>query len=99
MTRRDMTDEQVRAELERIDEYYAHDWDEHEKCKAEMPHDCPTRSALRLLAELHAGMGEIEKCAAISYKGYTEMFPIFPDSTSEDDTKRMTILGSFQEII
>ncbi len=54
-----MTDKQVRAKLERMNEYYASDWDEHEKCKDEMPHDCPTRSALRLLAESQQALGEI----------------------------------------
>lgn len=67
MTRHDMTDEQVRAELERLDPYFAHDWDEHKKCD-EIPHGCPTIDALRLLAESQQALGEIVKRTELIFK-------------------------------
>lgn len=60
MTGRDMTDEQVRAELERIDPDYSFTWDVHTKdlrCGG-----CPVEKALRRLAESQHALGD---CIAI----------------------------------
>lgn len=74
MTGRDgMTDEQVRAELERIDPAYAKEWDECQLALKRWPSDPVSHlvmaiKALRLLAESQQALGEIKKISGEDFE-------------------------------